>query len=57
VLLHELGHVMGLGHVPAIGELMQAAGGGVTDLGPGDLEGLRRLGSAQGCLRVPQAHA
>lgn len=57
VLLHELGHVMGLGHVPAIGELMQAAGGGVTDLGPGDLEGLRRLGSAQGCLPVPQAHA
>jgi hypothetical protein len=57
VILHELGHVMGLGHVSAIGELMQRAGGGVTDLGPGDLEGLRRLGSSGGCLPVPAAHA
>jgi hypothetical protein len=57
VLLHELGHVMGLGHVPAFGEIMQRAGGGVTDLGRGDLEGLRRLGSREGCLPVPQAHA
>jgi hypothetical protein len=57
VLLHELGHVMGLGHVDASGEIMQRAGGGATDLGPGDLEGLRRLGSSQGCLPVPRAHA
>ena len=57
VLLHELGHVMGLGHVETIGELMHPAGGGATDLGAGDLEGLRRLGSSRGCLTVPQAHA
>lgn len=57
VILHELGHVMGLGHVPSFGELMQPAGGGVTDLGPGDREGLERLGSSGGCLTVPQAHA
>jgi hypothetical protein len=57
VLLHELGHVMGLGHVPAFGEIMHAAGGGVTDLGPGDRKGLERLGSSGGCLTVPQAHA
>jgi hypothetical protein len=57
VLLHELGHVMGLGHVPAFGEIMHSAGGGVTDLGPGDREGLERLGSSGGCLTVPQAHA
>lgn len=57
VLLHELGHVMGLGHVSAVGEIMQHAGGGVTDLGPGDQAGLRRLGSSGGCLPVPQAHA
>jgi hypothetical protein len=57
VLLHELGHVMGLGHVSTFGEIMQPAGGGVTDLGPGDREGLERLGSSGGCLTVPQAHA
>lgn len=57
VLLHELGHVAGLGHVPTYGEIMQNAGGGMTDLGAGDLEGLRRLGSAEGCLATPLAHA
>jgi hypothetical protein len=57
VLLHELGHVMGLGHVDAYGEIMNESGGGATDLGPGDREGLRRLGSSGGCLAVPQAHA
>lgn len=54
VVLHEWGHVMGLDHVQERGQLMQEAGGGVTDLGPGDLEGLRRLGRAQGCLTPPQ---
>ena len=43
VVLHELGHVMGLDHVKVEGELMEGAGGGVTDFGPGDLEGLRIL--------------
>jgi hypothetical protein len=57
VILHELGHVLGLGHVPEYGEIMQPAGGGVVDLGPGDREGLERLGSSGGCLTVPQAHA
>ena len=57
VLLHEIGHVMGLGHVEASGEIMNHTGGGVVDLGPGDEEGLRRLGSSGGCLAVPQAHA
>ena len=57
VLLHEIGHVMGLGHVDAGGEIMNHTGGGAVDLGPGDEEGLRRLGSSGGCLAVPQAHA
>jgi hypothetical protein len=52
VILHELGHLMGLGHVDTIGELMHPSGGGVVDLGPGDREGLRRLGAAGGCIRV-----
>ena len=57
VLLHELGHVMGLGHVEVAGELLQGSGGGVVDLGPGDREGLRRLGASQGCVDVPPARA
>jgi hypothetical protein len=52
VILHELGHLMGLGHVERVGEIMHPAGGGAIDLGPGDLEGLRRLGSSAGCLKV-----
>jgi hypothetical protein len=52
VILHELGHLMGLGHVRAPGELMEGSGGGVVDFGPGDLEGLRRLGASGGCVRV-----
>ena len=51
--LDELGHVMGLDHVKVDGELMEGAGGGVTDFGPGDLEGLRILGRSSGCLNTP----
>ncbi len=54
VILHELGHLMGLGHVGKVGEIMHPAGGGAVDLGPGDLEGLRRLGVSGGCVRVLQ---
>jgi len=53
VLLHELAHIVGLGHVKVQGELMEPYGGGVTDYGPGDLEGLRRLGVESGCLTTP----
>jgi hypothetical protein len=53
VVLHEWAHVMGLDHVKVIGQLMHPAGGGVSDLAPGDLEGLRRVGRAEGCLRAP----
>ena len=40
ILLHELGHVFGLDHVDNPGELMSEDGSGLTDYGPGDLEGL-----------------
>ncbi len=52
VILHELGHLMGLGHAERVGEIMHPAGGGAVGLGPGDLEGLRRLGASGGCVRV-----
>ena len=44
VLLHELGHVLGLDHVESPGELMYSDNIGRTTFGPGDLEGLRALG-------------
>lgn len=58
ILMHELGHVMGLAHVGAPDELMwspDASQDPVPDLsqsdwGPGDLEGLRALGRNAGCL-------
>lgn len=58
VLMHELGHVMGLDHVGSPHELMwapdvsssQVPDLAQTDWGPGDLEGLRRLGRDAGCL-------
>ncbi len=43
VVLHELGHLVGLGHVDDAGELMHPTNTR-TSYGPGDLEGLARLG-------------
>ena len=57
VLQHELGHLLGLGHVRATDELMfsyQVAEGVIPapifGWGPGDLEGLGVVGARQGCL-------
>ncbi len=52
VLLHELGHVVGLDHVAdpheaMFGAISQTTGDGY---GPGDLRGLWSLGASQGCL-------
>lgn len=45
VVLHELGHLVGLGHVDAEDELMQPRGqAGLDDWGQGDREGLAALG-------------
>jgi hypothetical protein len=53
VLQHEFGHVIGLGHTSEWGELMNFGGGGMRDWGPGDLDGLDKLGRDEGCLRTP----
>lgn len=48
VALHELGHLVGLGHVDDPTELMHGeTGPAVTGFGPGDLRGLYELGSGQ----------
>jgi len=45
IVLHELAHVVGLAHVNEPMELMFADNSGQVGFGPGDLEGLARLGS------------
>ena len=45
VMMHELGHVLGLAHVDDTGEIMSPKDGHRTSLGEGDRAGLRRLGS------------
>jgi predicted Zn-dependent protease len=46
ILMHELGHVVGLAHVDDPGELMYDDNVGRTSFGPGDLRGLAALGRA-----------
>jgi hypothetical protein len=45
VLLHELGHLVGLDHVTDPREIMTESGMEAVELGPGDREGLAVLGS------------
>ncbi len=45
VVVHELAHVVGLAHVSEPMELMFGDNSGQVELGPGDREGLARLGS------------
>lgn len=45
ILLHELGHVVGLDHSPDPTELMAAENTGQTAFGPGDLTGLANVGN------------
>lgn len=45
IVLHELGHLVGLDHVNDPRELMYEENVGMLDFGPGDREGLAALGS------------
>lgn len=48
LLEHELGHILGLGHVPDPGEVMNPTVGAAADLGAGDRAGLHAVGG-RGC--------
>lgn len=48
VLLHELGHLVGLDHVTDTSQLMSEDNVGTADYQQGDLEGLARLGPVGG---------
>ncbi len=49
IVMHELGHVMGLDHVGSTHEIMNAAAGRTTHFGKGDRAGLKLLGEGA-CL-------
>ena len=57
IILHELAHVIGLGHVESRTSIMNEALTQQTissaNWGVGDLIGLRHLGREAGCLAVP----
>ena len=55
-LLHEVAHVLGLGHVDDPDELMHRhPGSGPVRFGAGDRAGLQELGAHHGCRAVPPA--
>lgn len=55
VVLHELGHIVGLDHVDNPSEVMNPAlVSSPASWGPGDGAGLRELGRLAGCLDVPE---
>ncbi len=58
VIVHELGHVVGLAHASARTQVMYFSTTGYdADLGAGDLYGLRQLGDTRGCLERTAARA
>jgi hypothetical protein len=56
LVLHELGHVIGLAHVNGTDSMMTPrVSDGAGDIGPADAQALRLVGAQAGCRRVPVA--
>ncbi len=55
--MHEIAHMVGLDHVGDSSQLMYAFATAVNTFRNGDLEGLWRVGAAQGCLAGDEAPA
>ncbi len=54
-MLHELLHVIGLGHVDDTDEIMfPFPVAGAADFGTGDVAGMAEVGAENGCLEVPE---
>jgi hypothetical protein len=56
VLMHELGHVVGLGHVASASEAMYPSVRGIARYGSGDLAGFAAVGKPAGCHPAPPPH-
>ena len=57
IVLHEVGHAMGLGHVGDRRQVMRSGARGITRYQKGDLVGLAALGAGAGaCTGVPDAY-
>ena len=56
VLMHELGHAVGLGHVSSPSEAMYPSVRGVASYGAGDLAGFAAVGRPAGCHPAPAPH-
>ncbi len=57
VMLHELSHILGLGHTNDNAQLLYEGGepiAGTGELGPGDRAGLESVGRSAGCLDTPK---
>lgn len=53
LLMHELGHTVGLDHTSATGQIMSLNYDRPADWGDGDRAGLQRVGAAAGCMNPP----
>lgn len=55
LLLHELGHLVGISHTDDTTQMMREGLGAPARYGAGDLAGLAQIGAGAGCIATPAA--